>query len=90
MALRKTSKASSTPAKVVPKEVSRVAVPAAKPVASTPVRNTPVPRAAAPAPAARKEPTRDDIAQRAYGLWQSRGGSESDNWFQAERELRGL
>jgi hypothetical protein len=36
-------------------------------------------------------PTRDDIASRAYQLYEARGGVhgyDSDDWFQAERELR--
>jgi hypothetical protein len=35
-------------------------------------------------------PGHDDIAQRAYELWVSRGmsaGLETDDWLQAEREL---
>jgi hypothetical protein len=66
---------------------------AAKPapvVASTPVRNTPVPKGAN-RPPNKKEITYADIAQRAYEIWASgQGGSETDNWLRAERELRGL
>jgi len=63
------------------------AIPAAS---STPVRNTPVPKSA-PKAAAKKEITYGDIAKRAYEIYASgKGGSESDNWFLAERELRGL
>ena len=61
--------------------------PAAKTVVSTPVRNTPVPK-----PAVRKpvEITYDMIARKAFEIHASgRGGSELDNWFAAERELRG-
>ena len=39
----------------------------------------------------RGEPTLDDIAQRAYEIYQSRGGTDGqdmDDWLQAERELR--
>ncbi|HWB54350.1 MAG TPA: DUF2934 domain-containing protein [Tepidisphaeraceae bacterium] len=61
--------------------------PAAKPAASTVIRNTAVPPKIAPA--AKKEIGWDQIARRAYFIWQSRGGSEMDNWLQAERELRG-
>ena len=35
-------------------------------------------------------PTRDDVARRAYELFQARGGEpghELENWFEAEREL---
>jgi hypothetical protein len=64
-------------------------------VASTAVRNSPVPKTNRPAtpmatPAAR-EVTQADIAKRAYEIWASgQGGSETDNWLRAERELRGL
>jgi hypothetical protein len=59
---------------------------AAKPMASTDIRNSAVPpRVSA---SAKKEITWDQIAQRAYFLWQSKGGSEMENWLQAERELR--
>lgn len=37
------------------------------------------------------EPTREDIARRAYKLYEKRGGEhgqDQDDWFQAERELR--
>ena len=37
------------------------------------------------------EPTIDQIAQRAFEIYQSRGGSDGqdmDDWLQAERELR--
>jgi hypothetical protein len=61
-------------------------------VASTAVRNSPVPKTARPAsPLAAREVTQADIAKRAYEIWASgQGGSETDNWLRAERELRGL
>ena len=61
-------------------------------VVSTPVRNTPIPKvAAAVAAPAPKQITREQIAVRAFEIFASgTGGSESDNWFRAERELRGL
>ena len=55
---------------------------------STPVRNSAIPKAAAVA----KKPieiTQAQIAKRAYEIYASgTGGSESDNWHRAERELR--
>lgn len=61
--------------------------PAARPEAiSSEVRNTAVPPRT-PAPA-RREASYEQIAKRAYEIWQSRGGNETDNWLQAERELR--
>lgn len=72
-----------------------VAKPIAKPIekaVSTPIRNTPIPKVvAAVATPAPKQITREQIAKRAYEIFASgTGGSESDNWFRAERELRGL
>jgi hypothetical protein len=74
------AKKSAPPAKAAP----------SKAVASSPVRNSPVPKVAAkPAVAAKREITHADIAKRAYEIWASgRGGSETDNWHRAERELR--
>ena len=96
----------STPATPAPKPApAKAAAPAAAPkpakapaptsapVASTAVRNSPVPKAARPASplAAAREVTQADIAKRAYEIWASgQGGSETDNWLRAERELRGL
>src|SRR2546430_6577952 len=42
---------------------------------------------------ARNAPTNEEIAERAYELWQQQGcpyGRSEENWFQAERELIGL
>ena len=68
--------------------------PARAPIASSRVRNTPIPRqpAAKPQPnmSIRREPTQAEIAKRAYEIWQSgKGGSQTENWLRAERELRG-
>ena len=80
----------SAPAKAAAKAAPKVA--ARKPVASTPVRNTAIPKIAAPkvTAAAAKVITHDLIATRAYEIFRSgNGGSDLDNWFAAERELRG-
>ena len=51
----------------------------------TTVRNTPLPKVAKAAPVI----THDLIAKRAYEISQGgTGGSETDNWHRAERELR--
>ncbi len=64
---------------------------ASAPVSSTPVRNTPIPKPVAIAAPGKKEITRDMIAIRAFEISQSPAcGSEQDNWFRAERELRGV
>jgi hypothetical protein len=52
--------------------------------ASTVSRNTPVPR-----PTAKREITHEMVAKRAYEIHISgKGGSQLDNWFRAERELK--
>ena len=81
----------STPS-VAPK--AAIAAPVAKQpqgqvVSTTAVRNTPIPKAAATP--AKKVITQEQIAIRAFEI--SRGpnaGSQDDNWFRAERELRGV
>jgi len=61
------------------------------PVSTTPIRNTTIPpRPASPMGAKKSPPTYEQIARRAYEIWKSgKGGSQDDNWFRAERELRG-
>ena len=60
----------------------------------TEVRNTPIPKVASAkitVNPAGKQVSYDQIARKAYEIWQSgSGGSEFDNWIRAERELRGL
>ena len=34
-----------------------------------------------------RTPTHDEVASMAYFLWQNRGGSETDNWLEAEKAL---
>ncbi len=57
----------------------------------TEVRNTAIPKLT---PAKRKaaiEVTQSDIAKRAFEIHASgNGGSDTDDWFRAERELRGI
>ena len=101
MAAKKTSSTTSRPTTSRP--MTRPATPAgaapanptaSAPVSTTPVRNTPIPRpqsSSAPTSFQRKQPTHDQIAKRAYEIWQSgKGGSQQDNWYRAERELRGF
>ena len=76
--------------KTIPaKSVSKSAAPVAT-ATTTPVRNTTVP----PKAVAQKVPalpTRDQIALKAYFISLSgTGGNQDENWFRAERELRGL
>lgn len=74
------------------KSPAKSVAPASKPApVTTPIRNSAIPPKTTPAPAARKVVTRDQIAIRAYEIYRGgSGGSESDNWFRAERELKGL
>ena len=61
----------------------------------TEVRGSPIPKVASAKIAVNpnqsgRQVSRDQIARRAYEIWQSgQGGSEFDNWIRAERELRG-
>ena len=59
---------------------------------------TPSPRSAAPfgqGPGngqgyGRRQPSQQEIAKKAYEIYKSgKGGSDLENWFRAERELRG-
>jgi len=60
--------------------------PETKAVVSTPVRNTPVPKVSTKKTL---DISSDMIAKRAFEIHASgKGGSELDNWFAAERELR--
>ena len=57
--------------------------------AKTPVRNSSIPKPSASPSKRVAEPTHQLIAQRAYFIHLSgTGGSESDNWHRALRELR--
>jgi hypothetical protein len=54
------------------------------------VRNTAIPKLKPAKKLAALELTQDQIARRAYEIYASgNGGSDTDNWFRAERELRG-
>ena len=68
---------------------------AAAPVSRTDVRNSPLPKtnptaSSASSSTGKKQVTQEQIARRAYEIWQSgKGGSDFENWVRAERELRG-
>ena len=83
--MAKNNNKKSTPAKKIVKAAKRVV----KTV--TEVRNTAIPRLT-PAKKPTTTPlavTQEQIAQRAYEIYASgNGGSDTDNWFRAERELR--
>jgi hypothetical protein len=56
---------------------------------STPVRNSAIPKAVKASPAGNGAPSQEQIAKRAFELYASGvAGSQTDHWFQAERELR--
>jgi len=75
----------------VPSKPAAAKPAAAAPMASTPIRNSAVPPRPA-APVSRKgAPSHEQIARRAYEISQSgKGGSQDENWYRAERELRGI
>ena len=55
------------------------------------VRNTAIPKLTPAKRPADVIVSRDDIARRAFEIYASgNGGSETDNWLRAERELRGV
>lgn len=63
--------------------------PAAAPTVTT-VRNSAVPPKSSPGFVRKPNPTHDQIALAAYYIWKSgTGGSQEENWFRAERQLRG-
>jgi hypothetical protein len=48
------------------------------------------PAAAKQATEAKRTPTSDEVAARAYAIWEENGcpeGTEQEDWYQAEREL---
>ena len=63
-------------------------------VSTTPVRNTSLPPRQSTMPSSpqkKSPPTYEQIAKRAYEIWKSgKGGSQDENWFRAERELKGI
>jgi hypothetical protein len=87
MAKKTSSTTSSSPVRA-----SAPTTTSAAPVSSTPVRNTPIPRPQTTGNTSgfqSKQPSREQIAKRAYEIWKSgKGGSQDENWFRAERELR--
>ena len=56
--------------------------------APAPVKNTkPAAPAAKPSVPVPYKPTQEEIAARAFEIYQREGGTEQDNWLRAEREL---
>lgn len=81
--------------KQTPASKAKSKIPSKSTPVSTPVRNTTLPprktaQTVAVAAAKKTAPTFEQISARAYFNWQTSGGSQDDNWFRAERELRGL
>lgn len=55
-------------------------------------RTAPAKTQITPVDSPKSTPTRDEIARRAYEIYVARGksgGHDSEDWFQAERELMG-
>ncbi len=76
----------STPAKKIVTAAKRAV---AKTV--TEVRNTAIPKLTPAKKTIAIDVTQDQVARRAYEIHASgNGGSDTDNWFRAERELRGI
>jgi hypothetical protein len=95
MAKKVTTTAVKSSAPKITAGPARSAAPASSPgpviTGSTPVRNSAIPKVAATPAPAKREITPDQVARRAYEISQSgTGGTPDENWFRAERELRGL
>ncbi len=58
-----------------------------KPVAKRKVASA-RPTRVAPAPLAIRDPSHEEIAHHAYLRWLKHGGTEHENWYAAEHELR--
>jgi hypothetical protein len=79
-----------TPAAVTGKPAVVTSTAAASPAASTAPVSAPTATLAAKS-TARKTPTQQDIALRAWEIWKSRGcrpGTDLENWLEAEKQLR--
>jgi hypothetical protein len=55
---------------------------------TTTTKSTTTKKAAPRKRASKSAITEDEIARHAYKLWLERGGSDLDNWLEAERQLR--
>lgn len=58
-----------------------------KPISGTKVASS-RPMRVAPAPLAIRDPSHEEISHHAYLRWLTHGGSEHENWYAAEQELR--
>ena len=77
--------ATKTPSKPVPSKNVTPAAPVAK---AAPAPAAPVAKAAPSAKAtAPYKPTQEEIAARAFEIYQRDGGNDHENWLRAEREL---
>jgi hypothetical protein len=69
------------------KEAKKAAKKSAPKKAAAP-RKTSARKASSRARATASEPTRDQIAARAYEIYEAEGGDHEQNWLRAEHELR--
>jgi Protein of unknown function (DUF2934) len=60
---------------------------AIKPTPKTVPSKNPTPAAPAAKASARFQPTQEEIAARAFEIYQREGGNDQENWLRAEREL---
>jgi hypothetical protein len=60
---------------------------AIKPTPKTMPTKNPTPAAPPAKASVRYQPTKEEIAARAYEIFQREGGDEQANWLRAEREL---
>jgi hypothetical protein len=76
----------STP-KITPSKNSKPATPVAAPAAKPAAPVAAKPAAQPVKTRAPYQPSKDEIAARAYQIYEREGGNEHDNWLRAEREL---
>lgn len=87
-AARGAARAAEAPAKVSASRASGASRwSRGKPVAKRKVAST-RPTRVASAPLAIRDPSHEEIAHHAYLRWLKHGGSEHENWYAAEQELR--
>jgi len=87
---KKTTKKKKTAAKAATKKSTKKKT-AKKPVPKTSRKKTPAKKVSRRKAVAAVDPTYDEIAARAYVVWERKGRSEGrdmENWREAEAELR--
>ena len=77
----------ATKAKTTAKTTTKTTTKSAKTTTTKSAASTTAKKAAAPRKRT-KSISDDEVARQAYMLWLEKGGSELENWLEAERQLR--